>query len=96
MFHFQWEASFTSVILSTMGCALHFTVALVSALLGLYPGVMGVRWDPCSLIAATFLDSGNGLEMEILTKLLISPVPPETQNTKHIFALWEFSPVGFT
>ena len=45
---------------------------LVSALLGLYPGVMGVRWDPCSLIAATFLDSGNGLEMEILTKLLIS------------------------
>lgn len=57
---------------------------------------MGVRWDPCSLIAATFLDSGNGLEVEILSKLLISPVPPETQNTKHIFALWEFSPVGFT
>lgn len=29
-------------------------------------------------------------------KLLISPVPPETQNTKHMFAFWEFSPVGFT
>ena len=57
---------------------------------------MGVRWDPCSLIAATFLDSGNGLEIEILAKLLISPVPPETQNTKHMFAFWEFSPVGFT
>ena len=48
------------------------------------------------MIAATFLDSGNGLEIEILAKLLISPVPPETQNTKHMFAFWEFSPVGFT
>ncbi|TKC37512.1 hypothetical protein EI555_006154, partial [Monodon monoceros] len=31
-----WEASFTFVILSILGCPLHFTVALASALLGPY------------------------------------------------------------
>ncbi|XP_006910937.1 transmembrane protein 212 [Pteropus alecto] len=31
-----WEASFTFVILSLMGCPLHFTIALESALLGPY------------------------------------------------------------
>ncbi|KAI4548117.1 hypothetical protein MJG53_020304, partial [Ovis ammon polii x Ovis aries] len=44
-----WEASFTSVILSMMGCALHFTVALVSALLGPYcfyslSGIAGINY----------------------------------------------------
>ncbi|KAM8902241.1 transmembrane protein 212 [Lycaon pictus] len=33
---YLWEASFTFVILSTMGCPLHFAVALESALLGPY------------------------------------------------------------
>lgn len=33
---FQWEASFTFVILSVMACPLHFAVALESALLGPY------------------------------------------------------------
>ncbi|XP_022269953.2 transmembrane protein 212 [Canis lupus baileyi] len=33
---YLWEASFTFVILSAMGCPLHFAVALESALLGPY------------------------------------------------------------
>uniref|UniRef100_A0A8C3WLU5 Transmembrane protein 212 n=1 Tax=Catagonus wagneri TaxID=51154 RepID=A0A8C3WLU5_9CETA len=33
---YLWEAAFTFVILSIMGCALHFAVALESALLGPY------------------------------------------------------------
>ncbi|CAD7690987.1 unnamed protein product [Nyctereutes procyonoides] len=33
---YLWEASFTFVILSVMGCPLHFAVALESALLGPY------------------------------------------------------------
>ncbi|KAG5216022.1 hypothetical protein R6Z07F_001621 [Ovis aries] len=46
---YLWEASFTSVILSMMGCALHFTVALVSALLGPYcfyslSGIAGINY----------------------------------------------------
>ena len=49
MFYFQWEASFTFVILSMMGCPLHFTVALVSALLGPYclyslSGIAGINY----------------------------------------------------
>lgn len=35
-FIFQWEASFTFVMLNLMGCPLHFAVALESALLGPY------------------------------------------------------------
>ncbi|XP_061024000.1 transmembrane protein 212 [Dama dama] len=46
---YLWEASFTSVILSMMGCPLHFTVALVSALLGPYcfyalSGIAGINY----------------------------------------------------
>ncbi|XP_008838568.1 transmembrane protein 212 isoform X1 [Nannospalax galili] len=33
---YLWEASFTFVILSTMGCPIHFAIALESALLGPY------------------------------------------------------------
>lgn len=36
LLYFQWETSFTFVILSMMGCPLHFAVALESALLGPY------------------------------------------------------------
>ena len=36
LLYFQWKAGFTFVILSIMGCALHFAVALESALLGPY------------------------------------------------------------
>ncbi|XP_059744570.1 transmembrane protein 212 isoform X1 [Bos taurus] len=46
---YLWEASFTFVILSMMGCPLHFTVALVSALLGPYcfyslSGIAGINY----------------------------------------------------
>lgn len=36
LFYFQWEASFTFVILSIIGCPLHFAIALESAFLGPY------------------------------------------------------------
>lgn len=36
LFYFQWEASFTFVTLSIMGCPLHFAIAFESALLGPY------------------------------------------------------------
>ena len=58
MFYFQWEASFTCVILSMMGCPLHFTVALVSALLGPYcfyslSGIAGINYL-CYAVAFPF------------------------------------------